>query len=197
MLMSDEPRNFNPLKLTPKQFKRLDPIAQIQTEVQREQCPTCDRFDKKKNDFKEKGHPYNPQNCKYHWTDITGECTGYEGPLTEVIEGPTIDEVYGSRVRLREEYHKDNELIAAMKAGLVKGFTASMEVPIRTSIPKGSEGTIQEGPYSGGIFDYKREWPVQFDMFKDGEVAGFDENFTIGVPHELLEFLDKKKRRTG
>lgn len=47
----------------------------------------------------------------------------------------------------------------------------------------GMVGMVNEGPYCGGIFDYSRECPVQFDPKKELPE-------TLGVPWEILEFAD-------
>ena len=52
-------------------------IKQYQLEFQKEFCPSCYYFDPEKNDFKEKGHKNNPEDCKAHWTDIAGQCWNY------------------------------------------------------------------------------------------------------------------------
>lgn len=47
----------------------------------------------------------------------------------------------------------------------------------------GMIGTVNEGAYCSGIFDYARECPVQFDPEEDLPE-------TLGVPWEILEFAD-------
>lgn len=53
-------------------------VKQYQSEFQKEYCPSCFYFDPEKNDFKEKGHQNDPDNCKNHWTDIAGQCWNYQ-----------------------------------------------------------------------------------------------------------------------
>ena len=101
----------------------------------------------------------------------------------------TIGEVFGRRVKLKEDFFERDEFIEAVGRGEVKGFSLSKDTPTALFIKKGSEGTIAEGPYSSGIYDYDKEWPVQFDMFSKG-VRGYDKQFTKGIPHELLEFIE-------
>ncbi|MBI3282813.1 hypothetical protein HYZ70_01925 [Candidatus Curtissbacteria bacterium] len=54
-----------------------DLVKQWQIEFQNEFCPSCINFDPKTNTFKEKGRANNPDDCKYHWTDIVGQCWNY------------------------------------------------------------------------------------------------------------------------
>jgi hypothetical protein len=54
-----------------------DEIKLYQKEFQKEFCPSCVHFDLEKNDFKEKGHPNDPNDCKHHYTDIIGQCWNY------------------------------------------------------------------------------------------------------------------------
>ena len=62
-------------------------------------------------------------------------------------------------------------------------------------IPKGSIGNIKVGQYISEIFDYGVEWPVQFDLFaEDDNGSKYLRNYTIGVPHEFVELVDKNKR---
>ncbi len=55
-----------------------DQIKRYQLEFQQEYCPSCFRFDPAKNDFQEKGHQNDPNDCKSHWTDIAGQCWNYQ-----------------------------------------------------------------------------------------------------------------------
>jgi len=52
-------------------------IRKYQIEFQLEHCISCFHFDPEKQDFEEKSHPNNPEDCKYHWTDIAGQCWNY------------------------------------------------------------------------------------------------------------------------
>jgi hypothetical protein len=106
----------------------------------------------------------------------------------------TISDVYGKRVRLKDDFGKKDEILQAVIRGDLKDFSVANDVPSFLFLPKGSEGIIAEGPYSGGLFDYGQEWPVQFDKFSKGEgVRGYSKTFTIGIPHELLEFVEEKE----
>ncbi len=102
---------------------------------------------------------------------------------------------YGARVRLLYNFTDKNEIAEAIRDGKLKGFSLSNDMGTKTFIPKGEEGTVAEGPYSSGIFDYDKEIPVQFDMFRrDGGVKGYSEDFTIGVPREILEIVENKNK---
>jgi hypothetical protein len=52
-------------------------IRKYQIEFQLEHCISCIHFDPEKQDFEEKSHLNNPEDCKYHWTDIAGQCWNY------------------------------------------------------------------------------------------------------------------------
>ena len=52
-------------------------IRKWQIEFQLEHCVSCIHFSQEKQDFEEKGHSNNPEDCKYHWTDIAGQCWNY------------------------------------------------------------------------------------------------------------------------
>jgi len=80
-----------------------DQIKQYQKEFQEEFCPSCFSFDPEKNDFKEKGHQNNPEDCKHHWTDITGQCWNYQE--REAVERGIV------WVQEEEERRKGNPII--------------------------------------------------------------------------------------
>jgi hypothetical protein len=117
---------------------------------------------------------------------------------------------YGKRVRLIQDFDEFappsvieavekrpataiEKLNFGISSALIKeaqrGTTAKKSLSI---IPKDSEGTVSEGPYCGGIFDYSKEWPVQFDRFKDHGDAIRGKGFTVGVPPALLKIIENK-----
>ncbi len=104
------------------------------------------------------------------------------------MEKLSISDVYGKRIRIKARYVNEDEFLKAVKEGKVSGFSMSNKLTTKTIIPEGCEGTIAEGPYSSGCYNYDVEWPVQFNMFKYG-VKGYSKDFTIGIPHEIIEFI--------
>jgi hypothetical protein len=56
----------------------FDGIKELQKEFQEKNCKNCKEYDLVKNDFKEKGHVNDPKDCKYHWSDILGNCWNYK-----------------------------------------------------------------------------------------------------------------------
>lgn len=118
---------------------------------------------------------------------------------------------YGKRVRLIQDFDEFapasvieavekrpatamEKLNFGISSALIKeaqrGHTEEKSLSI---IPKGSEGTVSEGPYCSGIFDYSKEWPVQFDQFRDHGDAIRGKGFTVGVPPALLEIIENKR----
>jgi len=95
----------------------------------------------------------------------------------------------GRRVRLLRDYQVENpldlqpgdEIVSSGGKMSVRRGAHVHSVPV---IPADSVGEVQEGPYCSGVFDYTRECPVQFDI-NDPMVPK-----TLGVPWELLEFVD-------
>ena len=185
---------FNPLTMSPEELKRFsENIKGLQIQFQMEYCKACEHYDKEKEDFKNVGHPNNPLDCINHYTDIVGDCwnyTDYAAMEQGHPEKRTITNVYGKRVRLKGAYFSpEHGFVKAIRDDDVEGFSISDDLPTSTFIKGGELGTIAEGRYCSGVFDYSIEWPVQFDKFKAG-IPGYDKDFSIGIPHEALEFLD-------
>ena len=107
----------------------------------------------------------------------------------------TLDDVYGKKVRIKYNFGlNEHPLIDAMRKGEVKGFSVSETVPEGVFVPKGAIGVIKQGIYCGGLFNYSIEWPVQFEMFKNDGVKGYSSDYTVGVPHEIIEFIGDDKK---
>lgn len=53
-------------------------IIEWQKEFRKEFCAKCVHYDPEKKNFRETGHPNNPEDCKYHWTDIIGQCWNFK-----------------------------------------------------------------------------------------------------------------------
>lgn len=53
-------------------------IKKLQKEFQKKNCPNCINYNIEKRDFITKGHSNNPYDCKYHWTNMLGDCFNYE-----------------------------------------------------------------------------------------------------------------------
>ena len=71
-------------------------VRQFQTEFKQEFCSLCIHLNTDTGEFREKGHQNDPQDCKFHWTDIVGQCWNYrpravaQGPAyTEELRGST------------------------------------------------------------------------------------------------------------
>lgn len=95
---------------------------------------------------------------------------------------------YGSRVRLLEDFIFEDEL--DLQPGDSIEFGNGLTTIHRTeprlttpTVPQGTEGTVGEGPYSGGCFDYRVECPVIWD-FKHPMIPE-----TLGIPWRLIEFV--------
>ena len=75
--------------------------------------------------------------------------------------------------RLRPGYPPMGHRVRIAEAAEVYGY----------QLDAGMTGTVNEGAYCGGIFDYTQECPVQFDPKKELPE-------TLGVPWGILEFAD-------
>lgn len=53
-------------------------MKELQIEFQEKNCKNCIEYDFIKNDFKDKMHDNDPEDCKWHWTDILGNCWNYK-----------------------------------------------------------------------------------------------------------------------
>lgn len=67
----------------------VDIVKRWGAEFQQDFCASCLNYNRDGQDFIEKGHPNNPQDCKSHWTDIVGICFNYR----ERDTGKTIDQL--------------------------------------------------------------------------------------------------------
>ncbi|MEM5872516.1 MAG: hypothetical protein QXD55_01510 [Candidatus Aenigmatarchaeota archaeon] len=69
---------FHPDLMSDEEKRRFtENIRGLQIQFQQKYCPSCVNYHINKNDFKEKGHPLNHNDCKWHYTDILGECWNY------------------------------------------------------------------------------------------------------------------------
>ena len=95
----------------------------------------------------------------------------------------------GRKVRLLQDYQV-RSLLDLQPGDELVSSGGEMEIQRKAQrrpepvIPVGSIGTVKEGAYCSGIFDYTQECPVQFGI-NDPMVPQ-----TLGVPWELLEFAD-------
>lgn len=53
-------------------------VERWREEFQREFCASCVEFDQKKKRFREKGRDYFPEDCKWHYTDMAGQCHNFK-----------------------------------------------------------------------------------------------------------------------
>lgn len=72
-----------------------DEIKQWQSEWQKRFCRYCVHYDITANDFREKGHKNEPENCKLHWTDIIGACWNYKNREEAEKEGQYMEAELG------------------------------------------------------------------------------------------------------
>jgi hypothetical protein len=104
---------------------------------------------------------------------------------------------FGTRVRLVQDFADCDEHIISLLRGkkLEAGpLSVSFSDDLTSNlvlISKGSEGIVATAPYCSGIYNYRVETPVNFDMFSKGEgLKGFDKSFAIGIPDEILEAVE-------
>lgn len=94
---------------------------------------------------------------------------------------------YGMRVVLVQDFLDERHSMVQAGDKLITDGDGEMGVQQvgprrkRLPVPVGSQGTVAEGSYCGGLFDYAKECPVQFDDPPEGTPD------TLGVPWELLE----------
>ncbi len=59
---------------SPQDQEILDLVRALQEGFQRTHCPSCARYNPHTRTYLEAGHLNNPADCRYHWTDIVGQC---------------------------------------------------------------------------------------------------------------------------
>ena len=89
IIRSDDSRVTNALslstrglavKLTERDEQAFIGIRFLQEEFQRKYCPDCRHYNPKTKTFIElsgDSYPRNPSDCKWHYTDIIGQCWNY------------------------------------------------------------------------------------------------------------------------
>ena len=100
---------------------------------------------------------------------------------------------WGRKVKLLKEYtvpfdpdEQDGDVISLSVRegkkviGRARGFGPRDTEP--AVIPANTVGEVAIGPYLSGVFDFRKEWPVQFGI-KDRRIAE-----TLGIPLELLQY---------
>lgn len=52
-------------------------LKQAQKAFQDKFCSSCTHWDAEAGAFKQAGHQNHPEDCRFHWTDIIGQCWNY------------------------------------------------------------------------------------------------------------------------
>jgi len=96
----------------------------------------------------------------------------------------------GSKVRLKIDYTLPENPDKLQVGDTIDKVDGRLEIHRNEprlpnpTIPAGSVGIVEEGPYCSGIFDYRQERPVKFENHKELGIAEY-----LGVPTELLEVI--------